>query len=163
MIVSAQLLVELAQPRSSRDFPSPSRIPPFFSSSPCDFCYFPIDFDNRNSSRHCHSPHQSPLTKAPSILDNRLVAGRRPSLHHLFVCFSHRRSLIFLATAVALHLLDALPKPTPSPGDIYLFVDTDEFEEEYEDGEITLPHVIVGRDLSRVRNSILRMIGSLET
>lgn len=63
-------------------------------------------------------------------------------------------------------------------------MDTDEFEEEYEDGKIIPPHVIVGRriagkmafsvctgngrtlkgrDLSQVRNSILRMTGFLET
>ncbi|XP_031256838.1 uncharacterized protein LOC116114835 [Pistacia vera] len=78
---------------------------------------------------------------------------------------------------------NSVPVNINIPDNIYHFVDTDEFEEEYEDGEITPPHVIVGRripgkmafsvctgngrtlkgrDLSRVRNSILRMTGFLE-
>lgn len=67
----------------------------------------------------------------------------------------------------------SLPVNINIPGNVY------QFEEEYEDGEITPPHVIVGRripgkmafsvcalkgrDLRRVRNSILRMTGFLET
>lgn len=79
---------------------------------------------------------------------------------------------------------NSLPVNINIPDNIFQYVDTDEFEEEYEDGEIIPPHVIVGRriagkmafslctgngrtlkgrDLSQVRNSILRMTGFLET
>ncbi|KAK3206680.1 hypothetical protein Dsin_020726 [Dipteronia sinensis] len=82
---------------------------------------------------------------------------------------------------------NSVPVDINIPVNLFHYVDsTDEFEEEYlDDGEITPPHVIVGRrlfaekmafsvcsgngrtlkgrDLSRVRNSILRMTGFLET
>ncbi|KAI9198527.1 hypothetical protein LWI28_017462 [Acer negundo] len=81
---------------------------------------------------------------------------------------------------------NSVPVDINIPVNLFHYVDnTDEFEEEYREGEITPPHVIVGRrffaekmafsvcsgngrtlkgrDLSRVRNSILRMTGFLET
>ena len=81
---------------------------------------------------------------------------------------------------------NTVPVDINIPVNLFHYVDsTAEFEEEYPDGEITPPHVIVGRrlfaekmafsvysgngrtlkgrDLSRVRTSILRMTGFLET
>ncbi|KAL5577079.1 hypothetical protein UlMin_018778 [Ulmus minor] len=77
--------------------------------------------------------------------------------------------------------------PVKIPQNVFRFSDKDELDEEwdYDDGELVPPHVIVGRrlaggklaysvctgngrtlkgrDLSQVRNSILRMTGFLET
>ncbi|KAK9267804.1 hypothetical protein L1049_010240 [Liquidambar formosana] len=75
--------------------------------------------------------------------------------------------------------------PINIPENIFRCVDSEDFEDEYDfDGEMVPPHVIVGRriagkmafsvctgngrtlkgrDLSEVRNSILRMTGFLET
>ncbi|TXG47755.1 hypothetical protein EZV62_027049 [Acer yangbiense] len=81
---------------------------------------------------------------------------------------------------------NTVPVDINIPVNLFHYVgSTEKFEEEYQDGEITPPHVIVGRrlfaekmafsvcsgngrtlkgrDLSRVRNSILRMTGFLET
>ncbi|XP_057950051.1 protein S40-1-like [Malania oleifera] len=75
--------------------------------------------------------------------------------------------------------------PVNIPESVFHSADSDEFEEDYgEEGEIVPPHLIIarrisgkmafsvctgngrtlkGRDLSQVRNSILRMTGFLET
>jgi hypothetical protein len=74
--------------------------------------------------------------------------------------------------------------PVNIPDTIFHRTDSDDFEEERDDGEVVPPHVIIGRrivgkmafsvctgngrtlkgrDLSKVRNSILRMTGFLET
>ncbi|KAH7568664.1 hypothetical protein ACOSP7_011691 [Xanthoceras sorbifolium] len=80
---------------------------------------------------------------------------------------------------------NSVPVDINIPNNLFQFVDRYELEEGYQDGEIIPPHVIVGRrlfaekmafsvcsgngrtlkgrDLSHVRNSILRMTGFLET
>ncbi|XP_059439972.1 protein S40-1-like [Corylus avellana] len=81
-------------------------------------------------------------------------------------------------------MANSVPVNIPDRYSIFRRTDSDDLEEESDDGEVVPPHVIIGRriagkmafsvctgngrtlkgrDLSQVRNSILRMTGFLET